>query len=120
MWCGARTVASFAREELVRRQPSRLTWVNVLINRNHRLLHQAALARRRTEELCAQAADLASPRAVLGFLHSHGVAVGNGLYCRFQGRSARLQFSGECCQVGDGLLVEDASGEASGAGRHLA
>jgi hypothetical protein len=54
IWCGARQVASFAREDLLRRQPPRLTWAVVLITRNKRLLHQAAQVRRRSEALRAR------------------------------------------------------------------
>jgi hypothetical protein len=96
IWCGARQVASLTREDLVRRQPPRLTWAAVLITRNKRLLHQAAQARRRTEALRARAADLVSSSAVLGLLHRDSVA------------------------VGDGLLVERARGEAPGAVCQLA
>jgi hypothetical protein len=114
IWAEGRAVASFAREELVRRQPPRLMWANVLINRNHRLLHQAAMTGRRTEALCAKAADLASASGVLGLLHRHGIAVSDGLRGRLQGGG--FQFRGELSQPGDGLLIKHVADETPNTG----
>jgi hypothetical protein len=119
IWCGARQVASLAREDLVRRQPPQLTWAVALITRNKRLLHQAVQARHRTEALRVRAADLVSISAALGLLHSHGIAVRDGLRSGLQGRGPGLQLGSEGRQVDAGLLVEHAR-EAPGAGCHLA
>lgn len=116
IWCGTRKVASFTREELVRPPLPHLTWAVVLINRNKRLLHQAAQARGRSEALRARAADLVSSSAVLRLLHRHSVAVSEGSRCRLQGGGSGFQFQGELSQPGDGLLIKHVADETPNTG----